>query len=105
MNRDAVDLRVAELEARVRQLSDIVACIPMAAIGLDLVSTEEYAAALESPVAAMGILEKISGLAEKWLALQACGTRTCSLEEAVAMRRRSLEVELRVRGLRLPTTV
>lgn len=65
------DQRIAELEERVRQLTEIVSCIPMAAAGLSIIPLNQYSRAVRSPLEAMRMLEQISERAERWVALEA----------------------------------
>lgn len=78
--------RIAELEQKVRQLSDIVVCIPMAAAGLGLIPLQQYRDAVTSPSEAMRVLEEISGLAE----LQVAYTDVFPFDHGFAERLRRL---------------
>jgi hypothetical protein len=61
--------RIQELEQRVRALSDIAICIPMAALALDLITEERYRETMLTPTQAMPLLEEIASKAELYQAL------------------------------------
>lgn len=91
----SAEQRIAELEAKVRQQADIIACIPMAAVALNIIPLDLYASAMHSPVEAMKVLEEIAGRAEICQAMtEELGPPCEEVAKMVDRRRRRIQVEL-----------
>lgn len=89
------EIRIAELEAKVRQQSDIIACIPMAASALHIIPLDQYSAAMSSPLEAMRVLEKIAEKAEICQAItEAVGPPDAKVLDMVRRRRLRIQIEL-----------